>query len=298
MPSQEQEPRRAELARFLRTRRERLSPAEMGLPAAGRRRTPGLRREELALLAGLGTSWYTWLEQGRAITVSAQALESLARALRLTPEERAHLFILARGEIPASLAATTATVDAATQQMLDALNPCPAYVVNAQWTLVAWNTAACRVFVDFASRAGRERNLLWLLFTDQALRERYEAWEEVARRMLGVFRVSAAGAVGETWYRELIQDLGCLSHEFSAWWPDHDIASSPREAKVMRHPLVGRLVFASNPLQVAHTPDAWMLVYTPDPATDTRAKVERLLAMDAQSASAESATGFSRAHGR
>jgi transcriptional regulator with XRE-family HTH domain len=281
MPSKVEEPRRAELARFLRTRRERLSPAEVGLPVAGRRRTPGLRREELALLAGLGTSWYTWLEQGRAITVSAQALESVAQALRLTAEERAHLFILARGEIPVSQAAITTVVDAPTQQTLDALNPCPAYVVNAQWTVVAWNTAACRVFIDFARLAGRERNLLWLLFTRPTLRERYEEWEQVARRMLGLFRVSAAGAVGEAWYRELIEDLCRLSPEFQAWWSQHDIASSPREVKVMNHPQVGQLVFASNPLQVAHAPDAWMLVYTPDPQTDTRAKVERLLAMGA-----------------
>jgi transcriptional regulator with XRE-family HTH domain len=280
MPSQEDESRRAELARFLRTRRERLSPAVVGLPIAGRRRTPGLRREELALLAGLGTSWYTWLEQGRAITVSAQALESLARALRLTPEERAHLFILARGEIPASPGAVTTSVDAATQQVLDTLNPCPAYVVNAQWTVVAWNTAACRVFVDFASLAGRERNLLWLLFTHPILRNCYEEWEQVARRMLGVFRVSAAAAVGAAWYQQLIEDLCHASPEFEAWWPEHNVTSSPREAKVVRHPLVGRMVFTSNPLQVAHAPDAWMLVYTPDPETDTRAKVGRLLAQN------------------
>jgi transcriptional regulator with XRE-family HTH domain len=280
MPGQKEEPRRVELARFLRRRRERLSPAEVGLPVAGRRRTPGLRREELALMAGLGISWYTWLEQGRPITVSAAALESLARALHLTPEERAHLFILARGEIPTSLAATTAEVDGATQQVLDALNPCPAYVVNAEWMVVAWNTAACRVFVDFASLAGRERNLLWLLFTDRTLKERYEEWEPVARRMLGVFRASAAAAVGEVWYQTLIEDLERVSSDFNAWWPQHDLSSSPREVKVLRHPLVGRMVFASNPLQVAHAPDAWMLVYTPDPATDTRAKVERLLAVE------------------
>jgi hypothetical protein len=144
--------------------------------------------------------------------------------------------------------------------------------------VVAWNTAACQVFIDFARLAGRERNLLWLLFTNPTVRDRYEEWELVARRMLGVFRASAAGAVGAPWYQELIKDLCRVSPDFHAWWPEHDVTSSPREAKVVRHPLVGRMVFASNPLQVAHAPDAWMLVYTPDPETDTRAKLERLLA--------------------
>ncbi len=218
------EGRRNELARFLRTRRERLSPAEVGLPVAGRRRTPGLRREELAFVAGMGTSWYTWLEQGRAITVSAQVLESLAQALHLNPEERLHLFILARREIPAATAAATAAVDEATQQVLDALIPCPAYVVNAQWNVVAWNTAACRVFLDFAALAGRERNLLWLLFTHPMLRGRYEDWEQVARHMLALFRVSTARSVEEPWYTKLIEDLSGVSPELQAWWPQHDMA--------------------------------------------------------------------------
>lgn len=278
----DEEQRRAELAQFLRTRRERLSPAEMGLPIAGHRRTPGLRREELAVIAGVGTSWYTWLEQGRAITVSAQVLESLVQTLRLTAEERVHLFILARGAIPATTAATTATVDDATQQVLDAVSPYPAYVVNAHWQVVAWNASACLVFLDFMALSGRERNLLWLLFTHPTLRGRYENWEQVARRMLALFRTSTVRSVGDAWYTELIEDLRCFSREFQTWWPQHDLADSPRDVKVVNHPLVGRLVFHSNPLQVAHVPDAWMLVYTPLQETDTLAKLEHLLALNAE----------------
>lgn len=272
--------RRAELARFLRSRRERLSPAEVGIPVAGRRRTPGLRREELALVAGVSASWYTWLEQGRAITASVQVLESLARALRLTAEERVHLFILARGDLPALVATAAPMVDAATQQVLDALSPYPAYVVNAHWDVVAWNAIACRVFLDFAALpSARERNLLRLLFTNPLLRERYEDWESVARRMLALFRVSTAQSVGEDWHRQLIAELCESSREFRRWWLEHDVADSPRYAKSLRHPLVGRLVLQSNPLQVAHSPDSWMLVYTPAPETDTRAKLEQLLAL-------------------
>lgn len=274
--------RRTELARFLRARRERLSPAEVGFSVAGRRRTPGMRREELAFLVGVSTSWYTWLEQARAITVSAAVLERLAQALHLTAEERAQLFILARGELPVLTTPASATVDAATQQVLDGVSPYPAYVVNAYWEVVAWNTPACQVFLDFATLCGRERNLLWLLFTHPTFQGRYEEWEDIARRMLAIFRVSTARFVGEGWYRDLIEELCSASREFQAWWPEHDLADSPRDAKVVNHPLVGRLQFYPNPLQVAHAPDAWMLVYTPAPGTDTLTKLEHLLALNAE----------------
>jgi transcriptional regulator with XRE-family HTH domain len=283
--------RRQELARFLRARRERLSPAETGLIAAGRRRTPGARREEIAQIAGISVSWYTWLEQGRAITVSTQVIESLARALRLTPEDRTHLFILARGELPVIAPPTSEAMDTATRQVLDAVSPYPAYAVNAHWRVVAWNASACQVFLDFAALPDcpeRERNLLWLLFTQPVWRARYDEWESVARRMLALFRVSTAPFAGDAWRSGLIEDLSAASPEFQRWWPQQDVADSPRDAKVMNHPLVGQLRFYANPLQVARAPDAWMLIYTPVPETDTHAKVERLLAMSAQAAQAAS----------
>jgi len=271
-------PRRTELAHFLRTRRERLSPAEGIALGVGRRRTPGLRREEVAFMVGVSTSWYTWLEQGRDIVVSAQVLERLAQALLLSAEGRAHLFILARDEVPVpGTAADTLTIDAPTQQVLDAVSPAPAYVVNARWQVVAWNRIACRVFVDFATLSERERNLLRLLFTHPVVRERYEQWECIAEHMLALFRVSTARSVGEPWYTDLIAELSSASHEFQLWWPQHDIAKSPREVKALNHPLVGRLVFSPNPLQIANAPDCWMLVHTPVPGTGTLAKLKHLL---------------------
>src|SRR5262249_34687602 len=153
----------------------------------------------------------------------------------------------------------------------------PAYVVNAHWNIVAWNDAACRVFLDFATLAGRERNLLWLLFTYQPLRRLYEDWEGVAQRMLALFRVSAAQSVGEEWFLELIEELRGVSPEFRAWCSRHDIAGSPRDAKVLNHPLVGQLVLQANPLQVAHASGSWMLVYTPVMQTETPARLKRLL---------------------
>ena len=271
-----EEQRRTELAGVLRSRRERISPVQAGLPAAGRRRTPGLRREELAILAGVGTSWYTWLEQGRPITASAEVLDSLARVLQLTAEERTHLFILARREVPASSPPATEAVGASIRQMLAALAPYPAYVVNARWNVVAWNEAAGNVFIDFAALAPDDRNLLRLLFTDPTLRQRLVDWEGAAQHILALFRVSTAQDVGAAWRTELVGELACASAEFRVWWPRHDIAGVPQAGKIINHPAVGTLSLRPNPLQVGHAPDLWMLVYTPETETDTAAKLERL----------------------
>jgi transcriptional regulator with XRE-family HTH domain len=269
--------RRIELARFLRARRARLSPHQVGLSAVGRRRTPGLRREELAQLAGVGTTWYTWLEQGRAITVSAQVLDSLARALQLDAAERTHLFILARGEVPAPPTPATDGVEPAVQQILDALGAYPAYVANARWDAVAWNDTACRVFTDFAALCPRDRNLLWFIFTHPLARQLYVDWNGAAQRNLALFRASTGRYVGEAWFAELVADLSHASPEFAAWWPRNDVHGTPEGAKEIDHPLVGRLVMQPTLLQVAQTPDLWMIVYTPVPGTETAARLQRLM---------------------
>ena len=271
--------RRVELTRFLRARRAGLSPQAVGLPNRTRRRTPGLRREELAELAGVGTTWYTWLEQGRPFTVSAQMLDNLAWALRLDAVERAHLFILARGEAPALPPPVLETVEPALQQILDALGTNPAYVVNARWEAVAWNVAACLVFSDFAARRPRDRNLLWCMFTDPSQRRLLVDWEGAAQETLAYFRASTGRHVGEAWFSELITDLTAASPEFAAWWPRNDVRGTPRDAqKELNHPLVGRLVLQPTPLQVAQRPDLWLIVHTPLPGTDTAAKLQCLLA--------------------
>ena len=276
------EQRRTELRCFLRARRARLSPLQVGLPAGGRRRTPGLRREELAQLAGVGTTWYTWLEQGRPITVSASVLESLADTLRLDTVERAHLFILARGEVPTTPLVATETVEPALQQILDALGPCPAYVANARWDVVAWNEAACRVFMDFAALSPRDRNLLWSMFMHPLSRQLYVDWEGAAQHILAFFRASTGRYVGETWFTALVSELSRASPEFAAWWPRNDVYGSPREAhKEVRHPLVGRLALHASPFQLAQSPELFMIVYTPVPGTETAAKLRRLMSGDA-----------------
>ena len=173
----EERERRQALADFLRTRRARLSPAEVDLPADLRRRTPGLRREEVAQLAHIGTSWYIWLEQGRDVHPSPQVLEGVAQALRLTPNERRHLFLLAGQPFAPHLSLSQECASPALQQVLDDLNPTPAYVLGRRWDYLAWNHAADRLFAISKESSRYERNLVWRLFTSPTMRA-YPNWEQ------------------------------------------------------------------------------------------------------------------------
>jgi transcriptional regulator with XRE-family HTH domain len=268
--------RRAALAQFLRTRRGRITPQQVGLPPGTRRRTPGLRREELALLAGIGATWYTWLEQGRAISVSGQVLESLARVLQLDADERAHLFILAREQVPAGPLPLTQAIDPALQLILDSMGIYPALVLSPRWDMIAWNQAACRMLVDFSVMTARERNLLWFLFTDPRHRAVAVDWEREALRILALFRASTQRYIGEPWLTGLIHDLEQVSPAFREWWPRHDIQGVQTDHKHLVHPLVGLLVLQAKTFQVADHPDLQMIVYTPVSGTETAAKLALL----------------------
>lgn len=272
----EETERRTALARFLRTRRERITPEQVGLPAGGRRRTPGLRREELAHLASVGPTWYTWLEQGRAIRVSAAMLDSIARALQLDPAERAYLFVLAREETLAP-SPPSQPVSPTIQRILDALEPYPAYVTDARWTVVAWNRAARAVFADFAALSGRERNLLWFLFVCPPLRKLLVDWEGEAQIILSLFRASTGRYVGEPWYTTLIADLTQASPAFAAWWPRNDLRNVHPGPKELEHPLVGRLVLQPTTMRVEEAPDLRMMVFPPLPEADTARKLACLI---------------------
>ena len=270
--------RRSDLAQFLRTRRGRISPRQVGFPTGKRRRTPGLRREELALAAGVGTTWYTWLEQGRAITVSAPVLESLAQVLQLDADERAHLFILAREQLPATPFPSTETVDPALQLILDSMGVYPAYVVCPRWDIVAWNWAACQVYTDFSTMSPRERILPWFLFTDRRPRTQLVDWEAEAQRTLALFRASTQRYVGEAWLTELITELKQASPEFREWWPRHDVQEVQTGQTHLNHPLVGMLTMQATTFRLADHPDLQMIVYTPVSGTDTLAKLTALSA--------------------
>jgi transcriptional regulator with XRE-family HTH domain len=269
--------RRKELANFLRTRRERLLPEAVGLPVGTRRRTPGLRREELALAAGIGVTWYTRLEQGRDITVSSQVLESLARIFGLDAAERNHLFILAREEQPADPFPLTDSISPALQCILDTLGICPAYVANPRWDMVAWNQAMCHVYTDFGALSPRERNIPRYMLTHPHQRSLFDDWEQEAQSMLALFRASTERYVGDIWFKELVADLQQCSPEFRSWWPRYDIQAAHSGPKVLNHPLVGRLYLQSNSFQVVDAPDLRLIIYTPLAEASTPQKLAQLL---------------------
>ena len=271
------EERLSELSQFLRTRRERLGPADAGLEPGRRRRTPGLRREEVAQLAGVSVTWYTWLEQGRPVRASEEVLDRLGRVLRLDPAEHRHLFVLARGHPPADPMDTPAILNARLQAVLDAL-PYPAYAATNGWTVVAWNRAARLVFTDYEALSGRERNIVWMTFTDPHQRRLAVNWEEQARSALALFRASTAQNVGEDWHKRFVADLAERSPEFRAWWARHDVRGSHAGPKLYDHPIAGRMAF--EPMMLRYEDDAmfWVMIKIPVPDTDTPAKLARLLA--------------------
>jgi len=212
---------RTDLAAFLRAHRERLSPADVGLPSGNRRRTPGLRREEVAALAGVGLTWYTWLEQGRDIGVSAAFLDSLTRVLKLDAAERRHLFLLAHERPPAEPGKTWCVLPPLVRRLMHDL-PHPAFVLNLRWDVLGFNACADRLFA-FGSHGPERRNLLWLLFTDPVLRERVHDWDEQAPAMLSSFRRDFARATQEADIHALVDELERVSPEFKAGWRRHEV---------------------------------------------------------------------------
>jgi transcriptional regulator with XRE-family HTH domain len=271
------EERRKELADFLRTRRARLQPADVGLPPGLRRKTAGLRREEIAQLANVSVTWYTWLEQGRAIQVSEQVLESLAHALLLHADEKAHLFFLARQTLPPDSVSRQETVSPLLQRFLDQLEPNPAYLTGRRWDLLAWNRAACVVLGEVDAFAPDQRNILRLVFTDQEFRQRVVDWEVVAQRVLAQFRLSSGCATGDPWFRVLIEDLKRTSQEFRAWWPRHEIKGRQSGRKELVRSDVGHLVLEHTTFQVSENPVLKVVVYLASSEANTLEKLRQLM---------------------
>ncbi len=274
------EQRRQDLADFLRTRRMRLSPEKVGLISTGRRRTPGLRREEVALLANVGVSWYTLLEQGRNIHPSSEVLQSIADALQLTPDERQHLFLLADQQHLADIDAAHEQVSPALRRVLDALNPIPAYIMGRRWNHLAWNTTAEQVFLLSRLVPPYEHNAVWRMFADPMSRHIHPTkWEQVAQKVLAEFRAESVPYADEEWFKRLVADLQRVSPEFRAWWPRHDVRGRADARKDIEHPLVGCLMFEHTTLQVPTMPELKIMIYTPLPGTDTLAKLQQLMDM-------------------
>lgn len=278
MVSKQKQLRAQELGGFLRTRRGRIVPSQVGLPEGERRRTPGLRRAEVAQLAGVSVEWYTWLEQGRAISVSTQVLESLVRALQLDANEREHLFLLAHQQPPPEGHPLRERVSTTLQRFLDNLDLSPAFAVGPRWDIIAWNEAARIVLYDFPSVSVRERNVLWRMFTSVSHRQMVVDWDKHARRILAQFRTSYGRLPEDPWMTELVNDLQAISPEFRAWWPDHEVLRAPDVRKVLNHPEVGYLQFERVMFQTYDEPDLKVIVSTPLDEGETAAKIRQLLA--------------------
>lgn len=257
------ETRRRAFGDFLRSRRQRLTPQAVGLPSGFRRRTPGLRREEVALLADIGTTWYTWLEQGRDVRPSAEVLGALAEALRLDAAERRHLFTLADQPSPEAPANGPEQVPGALLRMLDGMADQPAYVLGRRWDVVAWNAAAVAVFGDFGRLEGDARNLMHLMFVNDAHRRLLVDWDDLAPHSLAMFRADSAAYAGDPDFERLIARLTAESPEFRAWWPRHDVMRQPSTVKRIRHPSAGQLEFEYMSLDVSDCPGMRFVVCTP-----------------------------------
>jgi transcriptional regulator with XRE-family HTH domain len=272
------EQRRQDLADFLRTRRMRLSPEQVGLVRGGRRRTPGLRREEVAQLAHVGVSWYSLLEQGRALHPSSQVLAAIADALRLTSDERQHLFLLANQHHLVETHASHEQVSPALRRVLDGLNPMPAYIMGGRWDFLAWNTSAEQILLLLKSVPPYDSNAVWQMFANPLSRRLYRPkWEQVAQKVLAEFRAESARYADEEWFKRLIADLQRVSAEFRAWWPRYDVRGRSDSLKEIEHPLMGRLVFEHTTLQVPTQAELKIMIYTPLPETATLEKLQQLM---------------------
>jgi transcriptional regulator with XRE-family HTH domain len=271
--------RHAGLADFLKNRRARLRPEQFDLPTFQRRRTRGLRREELAQLVGVGVDWYTWLEQGRDIRVSDQVLDRLASILHLNNEERRHLFLLARGFVssPNEQSNEIDAQSATYQAILDGFLYPARLIDRRRMTVVACNESAKQVFGDVSSRSERERNSTWFVLMHPSSREMLVYWERAARRSIAFLHAIHDQHPDDPWLRELIADLQASSPEFRAWWPEHEILLTCHGLDEIHHPQVGRLALQPTTLVVPSRPDLQVIVYTPLPKVDTAAKLRALM---------------------
>jgi transcriptional regulator with XRE-family HTH domain len=253
---------RGELADLLRSRRHRLTPADVGLPEGSRRRTAGLRREEVAQLAGMSTTYYTFLEQGRDVRPSRQVVAALAGALRLSSAERAHLFQLAGVTPVADDQAQAETVAPVVGAMVARLDPYPAYLKGRRWDVLTANRAARALFTDWLARAPGDRNLIWWMFTDPAARKIYVHWEKEAADMLGRFRAAAARRPDDPDFTDLIERLHQASPEVRSWWPRYDVRPVGAGTKHLHHPALGDVAFQHAVLQVADQPEQLLVYFT------------------------------------
>jgi transcriptional regulator with XRE-family HTH domain len=266
--------RRRELGAFVRSRRERVRPEDVGLHSLRRRRTPGLRREEVAQLAGVGVTWYTWLEQGRDINPSAQVLDAIARTLQFDAHEHAHLFTLS-GVSTTTIADECFGLCPTVQPLLDQLEPFPAIAVNARLDLLAYNRVYASFFDELETIPLEDRNILWLAFTHSQWRAAIVDWDDIAGRMVAEFRAAMAEHLDEPAWKTLVARLHRASPEFTAVWERHDVQGVESRTKRAMHPKVGLLRLDYTNLWLGQQVGTRIVAFSP--ADDrTRERLERL----------------------
>ncbi|MFI2200519.1 helix-turn-helix transcriptional regulator [Streptomyces sp. NPDC020192] len=262
--------RRATLGQFLRSRRERLTPSDVGLTGGPRRRTPGLRREEVALLSGVSVSWYSWLEQGRPIAASGQVLDALATTLRLSGAERRHVFDLA-GENdsgPHPVAEGCPAVGDHLRATVTALAPNPACLLDRHWDILAHNEAEAALYAGFDELPAKRRNMIWLYFGWQPMRTILKNWQTESWAVLAQFRASADRHPDDPRFAEIVDDVSSTDPGFPARWDRHDVAGFTPALKRFDHPRLGPLTFRQTKLIAAENPDLHLVARFPaDPST-------------------------------
>ena len=271
-------PRRTELAGFLRSQRARLTPADVGLPegsASGRRRTPGLRREEVAQLSGVGVTWYTWLEQGRDISASPQVIDALARALLLNPDQHRHLRELAG--LPAPEPEWPGQdILPRLQSLVDALAPSPASIYESHFDYLVWNEPYAKVRHDPGTLPAGRRNMIWMMFTDAENRARMTGWEPAARAVLSQFRIAVGRHTDDPRFAELVTALTGASPEFREWWANYPVRYFKPATIGINHPQAGLIELQMFQLRLVDQPRLLMVIQVPASQAD-RARVASLL---------------------
>lgn len=267
------------LSEFLKKRRAQLLPESVGLTGGIRRRTPGLRREEVAQLAGVSTTWYTWLEQGRDIQVSASVLDCVASALRLNADERKYLSSLAMEPAGASvpILEEPPEVSPSLQRILQELRYCPTIVTDRRFRIVGWNEAASRVFLDFDALPSVDRNLIRLLFARKDFRRLAVNWEHFVLDFLAIFRAYYGRYVEDEWYGRFLEEMREAYSDFDSLWERSRVSLAPNMLIEFRHASAGKMLFQLTSLQVQGEDDLRCSIYTPAPDTTTENKLRRLL---------------------
>jgi len=263
------------LGAYLKDRRARLDPAAFGF-SSSRRRTPGLRREEVAARANVSATWYTWLEQGRGGAPSADVLDRIARALMLTEVEREHLFLLGLGRAPDVRYRQTESVSPRLQRLLDTLEVAPALIRTAIWDVVAWNRAATLVLADYGAMEAAGRNIIRLMFSSPQVRAQQPDWESVARFVVASFRADATRAGATQQVKALVDEMCAKSSDFARLWRDHDVRHHGEGTKFIKHRKAGLIGLEYSAFAVDARPDLSLIVYNPATAKDA-AKIRALL---------------------